>query len=159
MAQARHLFVYFRPFLYTMANIVQNLTIKVQMVFLGFKPGTVGWQVQTKPLSYAGPFFSFSRITFTLNVGTDRVNPCMCDQIWQNYATFGKIIPLLAKLCHFWQFLVRVYFGIIWQKIESRHVANFFILFYSSSLNCNWPNIEQKPQPSDHTDSSLKNVI
>ena len=85
--------------------------------------------MQTKPLSYAGPFFSFSRITFTLNVGTDRVNPCMCDQIWQNYATFGKIIPLLAKLCHFWQLLVRVYFGIIWQNLSLGKLANFLFYF------------------------------
>ena len=36
------LFCLFSPFLNTMTNIVQTLTIKAQMVCLGFEPGAAG---------------------------------------------------------------------------------------------------------------------
>ena len=43
---------YFLAFLNTMANIVQNLTLKAQMVCLGFESGIARWKLQTNPLSY-----------------------------------------------------------------------------------------------------------
>ena len=50
-------FVYFRPFLNTMTNIVQNLTImeEAKIMCLGFEPRTAGWWAQTNPLSFRGP--------------------------------------------------------------------------------------------------------
>ena len=50
MGQSRPLFVYFRPFRVTIPIQIE----KEQMVCLGFKPGTAGWQAQTKPRCYGG---------------------------------------------------------------------------------------------------------
>ena len=51
----RPLYVYFRPFLNITTNIEQYLTIKAQMVCLGFEPGTAEWKAQMNPISYGGP--------------------------------------------------------------------------------------------------------